>query len=390
MQTEATSANAQWYSAGQEMFAAMLAAIEAAQESICLETYIFAPGPLGERFRHALTQARLREARVRVLIDALGSYGLAADYWRPLEAAGGEVRQFNPLSLHRCSIRNHRKLMVCDRQVAFIGGFNISSEYEGDGISSGWCDLGLRIAGTLAAQLETSFDEMFARADFLHRRFVRLRKSGARKVMLLPHEQLLLSGPGRGRNPINRALRLDLACARSVQIMVAYFLPTWRLRRQLVRIARNGCRVQLLLPGKSDVAVSLLAAQSLYRRMLKGGVEVYEYQPQILHAKLIIIDDVVYVGSANLDQRSLAINYELMVRFESREMAAQAREVFGRNLQHSRRLTLEIWAKSRSFWRRLKQRWAYLLLVRLDPYIARWQWRSLARPTHAVRGSKAP
>ena len=388
MQTEATSATCKWFGAGKEMFPAMIEAIEGAGESVCLETYIFAPGPLGERFRDALARAQQRGVRVRVLIDALGSYGLAADYWRPLAAAGGEVRRFNPLSLHRWSIRNHRKLLVCDRQVAFIGGFNIASEYTGDGVTEGWCDLGLRIAGMLAEQLEASFEEMFACADFQHRRFIRLRKSGARKVLLLPHEQLLLSGPGRGRSPIKRALRLDLARAQSVQIMVAYFLPTWRLRRQLVRVARQGGRVELLLPGKSNVAVSLLAAQSLYRRLLKSGVEIYEYQPQILHAKLIIIDEVVYVGSANLDQRSLSINYELMVRFESGEMAAQAREVFGAKLAHSRRLTLEGWRQSRSLWRRFKQHWAYLLLVRLDPYIARWQWRALPRPPGRVRGSR--
>ena len=103
--------------------------------------------------------------------------------------------------------------------------------------------------------------------------------------------------------------------------MVAYFLPTWRIRRDLTRIARRGGTVQLILPGKSDVLVSQLAGQSLYRRFLKAGVQIHEYQPQILHAKLIIADDIVYVGSANLDPRSLDINYELMIRFEHPDMA---------------------------------------------------------------------
>ncbi len=190
-------------------------------------------------------------------------------------------------------------------------------------------------------------------------------------------EQLLLSGPGRGSSPIKRALRRDLAGARNVQIIIAYFLPTWRIRRALTRVVWRGGRVQLVLAGKSDVLVSQLAGQSLYRRFLKAGVEIFEYQPQILHTKLIIIDDVIYLGSANLDQRSLNINYELMIRFESRQMAEQARAVFANTLQHCQPITFEQWRKSRSLWRRLKQRWAYFLLVRIDPYIAKRQWKGL-------------
>ena len=195
---------------------------------------------------------------------------------------------------------------------------------------------------------------------------------------MTPHEQLLLSGPGRGRSPIKRALRDDLGRATSVQIMVAYFLPTWRIRRDLVRIARRGGTVQLILQGKSDITVSHLAAQSLYRRLLKAGVQIYEYQPQILHAKLIIADEAVYAGSANLDQRSLNINYELMIRFDRPELAEQARTVFADTLKHCRQITREEWRRSRTIWRRLKQRWAYWLLVRIDPYVARRRWQDLS------------
>lgn len=377
MPLENPGLNYQWLRSGQEAFPAMLAAIDGAQKSVCLEIYIYAGGGIGIQFRDALVRARQRRAEVRVLMDGLGSYGLPAHFWQPLLSVGGEVRVFNPLALNRLGIRNHRKLLVCDDQVAFVGGFNIAPQYEGDGVTKGWCDLGLRLEGQLAAQLADTFDEMFSRAEFRHKRFVRLRRSAARRTVETSREQLLLSGPGRGLNPIKRALRRDLAAARDVQIMVAYFLPTWRLRRHLARIARQGGRVRLILAGKSDVTVSRLAGQSLYRRFLKAGVEIFEYRPQILHAKLIIIDDVVYVGSCNLDQRSLNINYELMLRFEDPEMAAQAREVFAATLERSRQVTREGWRRARSLWRRLKQHWAYFLLVRVDPYIARAQWRAL-------------
>ncbi|MCX6921970.1 MAG: phospholipase D-like domain-containing protein [Verrucomicrobia bacterium] len=336
MLAEPAAAEWTWFCSGREIFPALLAAIDAARES-----------------------------------------GLPSAFWKPLRAAGGEVRLFNPLALNWLGIRNHRKLLVCDEKVAFVGGFNIASAYDGDGVTRGWFDLGLRVRGTLALQLAATFEEMYARADFQHKRFIRLRRSTARQMLLTPHEQLLLSGPGRGRNPIKQALHRDLAGAANVQIMAAYFLPTWRMRRDLTRIARRGGTVQLILPGKSDVLISQLAGQSLYRRFLKGGVQIHEYQPQILHAKLITIDDIIYVGSANLDPRSLSINYELMVRFKNQGMAAQARAIFAASLAHCRQITKEEWRQSRTIWRRLKQRCAYWLLVRIDPYLARRQWQAL-------------
>ena len=270
----------------------MLAAIDAATQSVCLEIYTFEKSPLGREFAGALLRARERGARVRVLVDAIGSILLSNSFWEPLQRAGGEVRVFNPIALRRVTIRNHRKLLVCDGRVAFVGGFNISPEYEGDGVNDGWCDVGLKIEGPLAAELASSFEEMFKRAEFRHKRFMRWRKFHAKKVVALPRQQILFSGPGRGRNPFKRSLQKDLRGADNVQIIVAYFLPTWRLRRELMRAVRRGGKVQLILAGKSDVLLSLLAAQSLYRRFLNGNIEIYEYQPQILHAKLIIVDGV--------------------------------------------------------------------------------------------------
>jgi len=311
-------------------------------------------------------------------VDAVGSIMLSNHFWDPLRQAGGEIRVFNVIGLRRVTIRNHRKLLVCDERMAVIGGFNISPAYEGDGVKSGWCDVGLRIEDpALAKRLALSFDEMFERADFRHKRFMRWRNFGAKKAVTLPVEQILYSGPGRGCSPFKQSLRQDLAQARDVRIVVAYFLPTWRLRHALVRVAQQGGRVQLILAGKSDVPLAQLAAQSLYRRLLGAGVEIYEYQPQILHAKLIIVDGIVYTGSSNLDVRSLRINYELMIRFAGAEMTGKAREIFNDLLKNCRRVAAEDWSRSRTFWQRLKQRWAYFLLNRVDPYIARWQWRSL-------------
>jgi cardiolipin synthase len=409
----APSSSPQWFTAGDAVFPAMLAAIDAAVATVAFETYIFADCQLGERFRAALTEAARRGVRVRVMIDAFGSLELPDYFWHPLQSAGGEVRVFNPITVGRLGIRNHRKLLACDGRVAFIGGFNVAHEYEGDGVTRGWCDVGIRVTGALAAQLEASFERIFALADLRHRPFIRLRKSGVKKTLVGPAEQLILSGPGRGASPLLRSLRRDLRkvvsnthrsgdslgrwpmklgaageeviapreergdVPTSVRIVVAYFLPTWRLRRDLQQIARQGGRVQLILAGKSDVRVSQLAARSLYQRLLRAGIEVYEYQPQVLHAKLFLVGNAVYAGSANLDPRSLHLNYELMARFESAETLAQASEIFASLLTRSQRIERQAWKSSRSVWTRWKERWANFLLSRVDPYLSLRQWQSL-------------
>jgi cardiolipin synthase len=364
-----------WLRTGDEVFSRMLAAIESAQSSVRLETYIYSPDDLGRRFRDALVQAGRRGVRVQVLVDAFGSSGLTPDFWGPLLAACGEARSFNPVLLKRLGFRDHRKIMVCDDATAFVGGFNISREYEGDGVTSGWCDLGLEVTGRLAVELAAAFDEMFARADLRHKPFTRLRRSAARRKVRVQDTQLLLSGPGRGFNPFKRFLHRDLRRARSVRMIAAYFLPTWQIRRDLMRLARSGARVQLILPAKSDVFLSQLAARSLYRRFLKAGIEIYEYQPQILHAKLVVIDEIGYAGSSNLDPRSLHINYELMLRFRGVPLVAGAHAVFDEMLPLCRRIEPEAWRESQTWWHRLRQRFASFLLVRVDPVVARWEYR---------------
>jgi cardiolipin synthase len=364
----------EWLATGAEMLRRMLSAIADARHSIRLEMYIVHTGTMAEEFREALVQACRRGVKVQVLVDALGSMVLPESFWAPLRGAGGEFRWFNPLSLNFISIRDHRKLLACDDDLAFVGGVNIAAEYEGDGVTSGWRDLGLAVRGPLAVEISAAFDEMFSHADFRHPPFSRLRKSPRQKVVAAPAAQLLLGGPSRN-NPMRLALRNDLRRARSVRIICAYFLPPWRIRHELMRAARRGARVQLILPGKSDLPFSRLAGQSFYRRLIVAGVEIYEYQPQILHAKMFLIDDFVYAGSANLDPRALNINYELMVRLSHPDLARQGDEIFERDLTHCRRIDLESWRKARTLLDRFRARLAYLILARLDPMVAGWQYR---------------
>jgi cardiolipin synthase A/B len=363
-----------WLHTGEEAIEEMLAAIGSATQSVRLEMYIFHAGPTADEFRDALVNACKRGVRVRVLLDALGSAYLPDSFWQPLRESDGECRWFNPLNLHHVFIRDHRKMLVCDDELAFVGGFNIATEYRGDGVNAGWRDLGLKARGPLTRELAAAFDDMFACADFKHKPFTRLRKSSRIKTISVPEAQLLLGGPGRN-HPLKRALRGDLKEARQVQIISPYFVPPWKIRRLLMRLARNGAKVQLILPGKCDLPVMRMAAQSFYRRFMAAGVEIHEYQPQILHAKLFLIDDVVYAGSANLDGRSLNINYELMIRLSNAALVRQGREIFAGILAHCRQIEPAAWRRSRTFLDRMKARLAHLVVARLDSFFATRQLR---------------
>jgi cardiolipin synthase len=365
-----------WLRTGEEAFPRMLAAIKTAKSLVQLQTYIFSTGQIGVDFRQALVAAAQRGLKVQVLVDALGSYSLPKDFGDPIVAAGGEFRWFNPLHLLRFEYRDHRKILVCDQKIAFIGGYNIASEYEGDGVARGWRDLGIEIVGPLARQLSASFESALAQADFRHHPFHGLRHAGSRKTVAEENWRLLLSGPGRGYNYLKRTLTTDLANAQEIRLVCAYFLPPWRIRRELRRAARRGATVQLILAGKTDVPMSKLASQRLYPSLLRSGVELHEYQPQILHAKLFIIDQQVYVGSANLDTRSLGINYELLVRIADAGMVRQAQTIFEEMLGHCRRIDPVTWRHSRSLWIRLMERWSYFVLARLDRY---WAERHLRK-----------
>jgi cardiolipin synthase len=357
----------------------MLQAIEAAQKSVRFEVYIFRASPIGESFRDALVRAVQRGVKVQVLNDALGSIALPESFWAPMVEAGGAFRWFNPLKLKRLSFRNHRKSLICDDSIAFVGGFNVAPEYQGDGVTKGWHEVGMVVSETLARELAAAFDALFALADYRHRRFSRFRKSRIQRIASTRDGQLLLTGPSAGPHVMMGALLSDARKARAIDLISAYFLPPRQFRRTFSKLARAGGRVRLVMAGKSDVALAQLAARQLYQSFLNAGVEIYEYQPQILHTKLFLFDDVVYVGSANLDKRSLYINYELLVRLSRAEVTGWAREFFDQTLSHCVKIDPRTWGKSRNLWSKLREQWAYLVLSRVDPYLSQLQMTVLRR-----------
>jgi cardiolipin synthase len=288
------------------------------------------------------------------------------------------VRVFNPLSLRGFLFRDHRKLLVVDDRLAVVGGFNIGDEYDGDGVARGWRDLGWELHQLgVVRPLAAAFDAMFRRFDLAHRLLQRIRRPWQRRIRVGAHGPVLLGGPRLVRDPFSSSLLRALRTARNVQLVSGYFVPNFRLRRALRRVARRGGNVTLLLAGQSDVALAQTAARTLYGSLLRAGVRIYEYQPQVLHAKLAVVDDGVYVGSANLDIRSFGINYELMVRLEDPAVAAEARALFAADLTRSVEITHRAWRAGRTWFTRLSGHWACFFFTKIDPWLVRRQLRAL-------------
>ncbi|HYM35113.1 MAG TPA: phospholipase D-like domain-containing protein, partial [Steroidobacteraceae bacterium] len=325
--------------------------------------YIYKSDATGERFRKALLSACERGVRVRILLDYFGSHDLPKDYFIELIKLGVDVRMFNPSRVLRFAFRNHRKLCVADNHVAIVGGFNIGDEYAGDGVHHGWRDLGVRITGPLALELTVSFDRMFIAARMDRAALIVFARGLRPSPPPMDRPALLTSGPGFGGALMRRVLFRDLHSARDVNVVSAYFAPTWSLRRHLSAAARHGS-VRLILPGRTDVAVLRLAAQHLYARILKDGALIFEYQPQVLHAKLLVIDDVVYVGSSNLDARSLRLNFELLVRLPITALAAEARQLIATDISRSRLIKPREWQEKSYWWNRIERQLAYWLVTR--------------------------
>jgi cardiolipin synthase len=358
-----------WHPTGADWFDAVVRAIESAEATVDLEFYIWSPGRLAGRLHGALARAAARGCRVRLLLDAFGSE-LAGPAAAIVRQAGIEVSWFNPRRWARLSFRNHRKLVVVDRSHALFGGCNVADEYDGDGVQAGWRDLGVctRVPACVIA-LAQSFDRMWEMAPFNRLPMAETMPEASRG----DGWELFVAGAGRGGRRYRRCLHRDLAAASQIDVLAAYFVPTTRVRGLLCRAARRG-RVRIIVPALGDVAIAHHASAHVLNRLLPSLVEVHQYLPAMLHAKLVITDDAVYVGSANFDPRSLRINFDLMLRIQDPQIAAQARAIVDEIQRHSSPYA----CLNPAPLTRLRQYAAYAAIAWLDPYIARRKLRMLS------------
>jgi cardiolipin synthase len=324
---------------GPSAAAAAREAIANARDHVNLQTYIFKADRTGSGVRDLLIAAAKRGVAVRVLFDALGTYRTSRKFFAPLIEAGGRVAAFLPMGRGlrnlRVNLRNHRKILTVDGGIAFTGGMNIADEYA---LPNRWHDVHCRIRGPAAAGLQRVFieDWYFATGELLDdaRWFRDCSPCGNVPV------QVVTSGPDQTVPRIEALFFAAIAGARKrVDLMTPYFVPPEPLEAALADAARRGRRVRLLVPERPDHKVVALAALTMLPRVMREGVEVWAY-PRMLHGKVLVVDDAWgTLGSANFDNRSLRLNFEVNVAFPHAGTAVRLREILEEQFAASRRMT---------------------------------------------------
>jgi cardiolipin synthase len=344
---------------------AIIALIRGAQRSVRLLYYIFGNDASSTRVRDALVDAAQRGVRVSLILDGFGSAHADAKFFQPFSANGGSLCLFHPKYGRRYLLRNHQKLIVADDQRAMIGGANIEDNYLTDTGVRHWRDLALVIDGPIVAAAAEYFDDLYRWSGRQGTKLLSLRRLVARHSGRRGPLQWHFSAPLSLRTPWPSSLARDLYDATSVDLIAPYFTPPRSMLRRVTRVASRG-RVRLIAAGKSDIGATLAAARHSYSRLLRRGVEVYEYQPARLHTKLAIVDGAVHIGSANFDFRSLYINLEIMLRIEDPAFTAAIRGYFEREVANSEHITPELHRKRANVWRRLKWFLAHWLVTSMD------------------------
>jgi len=332
-------------------FEDLLAAISTAGSTVDMEYYIFQLDALGERFIEALGTAAGKGVRVRVLIDGVGSSVTGAALAQRLFEVGVPVQIHNPLPwltgafrwsrerggwmykallfLLNINRRNHRKLCMVDGTSAWVGSFNISADHLAITAGGrGWRDYAMKLQGPEVESLVQGFDRMWtAQGPRFHRGFI---------------ARYLSNRSQRARRLKNRFVARKVAgSARRVWLVSAYFAPTAKFRRALLRACRNGRDVRLLLPGQSDVAMFPGLSSHYYRELLRAGARIFLYQAGVLHAKALLIDDFSIVGSSNWNYRSTLHDLELDVVIRSRDTVLALEQVVVADCEISHELRLE-------------------------------------------------
>ncbi|MDB6155672.1 MAG: cls [Chthoniobacteraceae bacterium] len=336
---------------GEEIFSAMLRSIYRAQRTITFETFVFHQGKVAREFVDALAARARAGVEVKVILDGLGALS-AGQYHAPLRAAGVQLEIYHPIwapDFWRINSRTHRKLLIVDGRIGFIGGVGIGDEWRGrPGGAVQWRELHYRVEGPVVAQMQAAFNSNWFK---LHHDVI----LGAGYFPALPavgtaQAGVFYSAPQHGRYAVGLMYHLAIAGARkSLLIENAYFVPDDALATALCAAARRGVKVQVIMAGRHiDFPAVRLASRKRWPQLRAAGVELYEFRGTMLHSKLLVADGLfVSVGSANFDPRSLAINDEANLNVLDLEFAREQSRVFQRDLQRSRPVNLNSFTANR-------------------------------------------
>jgi cardiolipin synthase A/B len=333
---------------GDEIFPAMLDAIRAAQRSITFETYIYWSGEVGRQFADALSERARAGVKVSVLIDWLGSVKMDDTLLQQMKDAGAEVEKYRPLkwyNLGRINNRTHRKILVIDGSIGFTGGVGIADQWNGHAQDAEhWRDMHFRVAGPVVAQFQAAFNDNW------------IKSTG--KVLNGPDHfpeiptagdvdaHMFVASPAGGSESMHLMYLMAIAAsAESIDLQAAYFVPDTLIIQALLEARRRGVRVRVLLPGRHiDSDTVRVASKAHWGELLLGGVEIHEYQPTMMHNKMLIVDRaMVSIGSTNFDVRSFRLNDEASMNIYDPAFALRMTEVFEGDLGPAKPYTWEMW-----------------------------------------------
>lgn len=350
---------------------ALLQLIAMAQKSIQMFFYMFCADETGQHVRDALVMAARRGVRVQLIIDSFGSTQVSNRFFDALLDAGGEYHSFSTRKGLGYLIRNHQKMLIIDATHALVGGFNIADSYFGRTGDDSWEDLGIIVSGPQAQRLSDYFEDMAQASNGGNVSFRQIRNIIRQWRPGIGQVQWLLGGPTNRISPWALTFKRSLDTGKKFDIVSAYFSPSQTILRRLAKTARRNKGSRLIMAGKTDNGATIAAARLLYRYLMRRKTRIFEYQPRPLHMKLMVIDDMVYIGSANLDIRSMFINLEIMVRIKDAGLALHMRTLIDGLVSQSEEQTRILLKRRDTIWSRFKAGIAYFLVNSVDYTIGR-------------------
>jgi cardiolipin synthase len=333
---------------GDEIFPAMLKAIRAAQFTINFETYIYWSGRTGEEFAQALIERARAGVKVHLMLDWLGSEKMAPQLLTQMKDASVEVERYHALhwySLGKLNNRTHRKVLIVDGKIGFTGGVGIADEWTGHAQDpEHWRDMHFLIEGPVVAQFQAAFLDNWIKATGRvlsgETYFPALASAGELKM------HMFMSSPAGGSESMRLMYLMAITAAeKSIDIEAAYFIPDTLMSRELIKARARGVRIRILLPDKHiDSETVRIASKRAWGPLLQSGVEIHEYEPTMLHCKMLIFDHyMVSVGSTNFDMRSFELNDEASLNVYDAKFAQHMTEVFEEDLKSSNPYDFQRW-----------------------------------------------
>jgi len=352
---------------GKETFQTILNTVSSARKIICIEFYIFKDDNSGRQLAELLKKKAAEGVSVYLLYDHFGSFLTSRSFWLDLKKEGVKVRVSHPFkwsSLKEYIYRNHKKLLIIDGKIAFTGGFNIADEYHGyfKKRKTVWRDTGIYLEGMISSTLLGIFSKSWKTWKGEEIDSPIEYSPFDRGVPVIP----IFANSGRARRRMRKLLLYSIRHAKeSIFLTTAYFVPGRRILRALIHAVRRGVKLKLLLPGKSDVMPVFYAGRNYYNRLLKEGVEIFNYQGAVLHSKTSVFDGCwSIVGSANIDLQSLSRNDESNVGVLDKDFSKDMMQVFYKDLEHSVKIDARTWRK-RPFYQKFLEKFFFAIMRKL-------------------------